>query len=365
MGKQARRGHESRLVRWCGVFTTVSVLACGCGGTTSASGAPGAGASSPTSLDGGLDRSLDGGLDALAPPVPFVTPPDTGDDSGPGTVTVDDAAAALDPNATYSVTLTTDTFTVPPNSEVYKCQDFANPFDGQAVDINRYDLEMTQGSHHMLLFYSPDATDGPLIDCPQGGLQTGPYTFGAQSPKATQTYPDGVGAAIPAGMGFTVNAHYVNTGPTTLQGQVTVTMFVARPGITTQHAGVLSFILTSISDPAQRPALPRERDVLDSHGRERALDGRPHAPGRDAVRRNVGLDHPVPDHQWSEPPSMAFSPPLQLAANSNVTWTCTYVNDTGDTLTFGESALTNAMCNFSATFFPVQDPTNPVVQCLQ
>jgi hypothetical protein len=79
-------------------------------------------------------------------------------------------------------------FTVGPNQEVYKCQDFADPFQGQAVDIHRYDLAMSEGSHHMLLFYAPGATDGPVVDCPQGGFQQGPNTFGAQSPKASQTY---------------------------------------------------------------------------------------------------------------------------------------------------------------------------------
>ena len=356
MGKQ-QRGLATRLARWCGAVA-IGVLTCGCDATLTQS--------APDAADTGSSfELLDGAPDVPIPPGFFGAPPSETDDGPVGTVSVDDAAADVDPNATYSVTLTTDTFTVPPNSEVYKCQDFANPFQGQAVDINRYDLEMSLGSHHMLLFYSPGATDGPLIDCPQGGLQQGPYTFGAQSPKATQTYPDGVGAAIPAAMGFTVNAHYVNTGSTALQGLVKVTMFVARPGITTQHAGVLSFILTSISiPPTNQPypvtgtcSIPTDVNVLwtGAHMHQRATQ----------FIATSGSTTLYQTDQWSEPPSLAFSPPLALAANSNVTWTCTYVNDTGNTLTFGESALTNAMCNFSATFFPVQDPSNPVVQCLR
>jgi hypothetical protein len=283
----------------------------------------------------------------------------------PGVVTLDDAAVAIDPSAVYSVTLTTDTFTVPPNQEVYKCQDFANPFQGQAVDITRYDLSMTTGSHHMLLLYSQGATNGPLIDCPQGGLQFGNYTFGAQSEKASQTYPDGVGASIPTGMGFTVDAHYVNTGATALQGAVKITMFVARPGLVTQHAGVLSFILTSISIPATgQPVtatgtcpIGQAANVLwtGAHMHQRATHFIATSGATTLYETNI----------WSEPPSQTFSPPLQLAADSSVTWACTYVNDTGSTLTFGPSALTNVMCNFSAAFYPVQDPSNPVVSCMQ
>jgi hypothetical protein len=287
------------------------------------------------------------------------------DDSGPGIVTVDDAAAAVDPNALYSVTLITDTFTVPPNQEVFKCQDFANPFRGQAIDVTRYDLSMTTGSHHMLLFYTPGATNGPLIDCPQGGLQIGPYTFGAQSEKASRTYPNGVGAAIPAGTGFTVDAHYVNAGSAPLEGIVKVTMFVARPGLVTQHAGALNFILTSISIPATgQPvtatgtcSLGQEANLLwaGAHMHKRAT----------AFVATSGSTTLYQTNVWDEPPPKTFSPPLQLAADASVTWSCTYLNDTDSTLSFGPSALSNVMCNFNGAFYPVQDPSNPVVMCLQ
>jgi hypothetical protein len=342
MGKGHRRGLATSRGRYLGALAILMACMQGC------SASPGAVASAS-------DASTDSGVDAGTP----------SDDGGLGIVTVNDAAAAVDPTATYSVTLTTDTFTVPPNSEVYKCQDFANPFRGQAVDIDRYDLEMNAGSHHMLLFYTDGATDGPMIDCPLGGLQTGPYTFGSQTPKATQTYPTGVGAAIPAGMGFTVNAHYVNTGSVPIQGVVKVTMFVARPGVVTQHAGVLSFILTSITiPPTDQPfpvsgscTIPQDVNVLwtGAHMHQRATQ----------FVATSGSTTLYQTDQWSEPPTKTFSPPLQLAANSNVTWTCTYVNDTGSPLTFGDSALTNAMCNFNATFYPVQDPSNPVVSCFQ
>src|SRR5262249_51784604 len=91
------------------------------------------------------------------------------------------------------------------------------------------------------------ATDGPVVDC--SGLMTVPFTFGAQSEKVTETYPAGVGAAIPAGTGLTVNMHYVNAGTADITGVVKVTLFVARPSVVTQHAGVFQFVQTNISIP--------------------------------------------------------------------------------------------------------------------
>src|SRR6185503_13960103 len=64
-----------------------------------------------------------------------------------------------------TVTLTMDPFVVHAGEEVYKCQNFANPFNGDA-EIARFESHMTPGSHHMLLFHGDEYdADGPLVDC--------------------------------------------------------------------------------------------------------------------------------------------------------------------------------------------------------
>jgi hypothetical protein len=113
-------------------------------------------------------------------------------------------------------------------------------------------------------------------------------------------------------MGFTVNAHYVNSGPKLVK----VTMFVVRPGITTKHAGVLSFILTSISiPPTGQPypvtgscSIPEDVNVLWTgvHMHQRATQ----------FVATSGATTLYQTSEWSEPRSMAFSPPLEVAANS-------------------------------------------------
>ena len=64
---------------------------------------------------------------------------------------------------------------------------------------------------------------------------------------------------------------------------------------------------------------------------------------------------------WAEPKPVIYSPPVHLPSGTTITWSCTYVNDTGSTLTFGESAANNVMCISEFIYFPVQDPANPVV----
>jgi hypothetical protein len=162
-----------------------------------------------------------------------------------------------------------------------------------------------------------------------------------------------------------MNAHYVNTGAIEIHAAVSVAMFVAGPGTVTQHAGVISDILTSISiPPTGHPTtvtasctLPQDVNLLwaIAHMHRRATH---------FISTSGGATLYETD-QWADPPGVQFSPPLALKAGADMTWSCTYVNDTGSTLTFGPSALTNAMCNAGGAFYPVQDIANPVIACAQ
>ncbi len=118
--------------------------------------------------------------------------------SSSGGLATGDAAPTNNPEIDYSVapiTLTMTQFTVAPGGEVFYCQNFANPW-GKQVDIKTYSLDMGVGSHHMFAFYASGATNGTLGMCPSGGLTFGAFTFSAQSPTATVTYPATVGATL-------------------------------------------------------------------------------------------------------------------------------------------------------------------------
>jgi hypothetical protein len=245
------------------------------------------------------------------------------------------------------------------------CQDFANPFKGQQADIKTYELHMARGSHHMLAFYKVGATDGPVIACPLGGLQFGPFTFAAQSANFTQTYPQGVGATVPSDTGFTLNAHYTNPSSTPIAGQVSLTMYVAKPGIVTQHAGVLFLNQLSLLVPSWATAaspytsdatyvLPQDVNILGSgsHMHRRAT----------AFVATTSTGQTLFETtQWDEPPPATYSPPLHLTAGTSINWSCTYVNDTGLPLVFGEFAQSNVMCISASTFYPVRDVRQPVL----
>jgi len=337
------------------------------GGTT-ATGNP-AGSNSSNDVDsGGAGGSSSIGTPSNAGDDAGGSGPSGSDAGGPSSGQTGTAMSAITDVApdssryAYKVTLNMTSFTVNANQEIYMCQDFANPFKGMQADIVSYELHMSTGSHHMFAFYTANATNGTIAACAAGGLQFAPYTFTAGSPTAIETYPDGMGATIPATTGFTINAHFINTGTTALTGNVALTIYVAKTGEVTQHVGpiFLNQALLSVP-PTNQPStstasfsLPQDVNLLlgASHMHKRATHFVSTASTGQMLFETT---------QWSEPAPIIYSPALHLASGTTITWSCTYVNDTGSTLTFGESAQTNVMCISEFIYYPVQNVSNPVI----
>ena len=72
-----------------------------------------------------------------------------------------------------------------------------------------------------------------------------------------------------------------------------------------------------------------------------------------AVANRTGETRPLyATDTWNEPASLDLAPPFEMKAGDTLKYSCTYDNKTGTTLTYGESAATNEMCNFFGVFYP-------------
>jgi Copper type II ascorbate-dependent monooxygenase, C-terminal domain len=359
-----------------GIVTLTSAMALGCSGkggdpgggafasgddTNDAGGSSGAssGSSSGSSSGATTTTSSGGSSGSTSSSGGTASSSGGGSDDGGGLV-MGDAAPGDDPETDYSQTktVTMDSFSVPANGEVYYCQSFANPWGAQ-VDIKTYSLDMAEGSHHMFAFYQNGATNGAVAPCPAGGLTFGAFTFSAQAHQVSQTYPPTIGATIPAGTGFNMMVHYLNTGSTTIMSHVALTMYVAKKSVVTQHAGALFLnnagisVMPGMSVATSSFTLPQNVSILSSNSHM-------HNMGTLFVA-TAGSKTLFQTTEWQEPPALSYSPPLQLTAGTAITWSCTYNNTTKNTLTFGESALKNVMCISSSIFYPVSDVNNPVL----
>ncbi|HEY2747455.1 MAG TPA: hypothetical protein VGL86_22685 [Polyangia bacterium] len=258
-------------------------------------------------------------------------------------------AISDDGHGNYTITLAP--FTVAPGAERYVCQNFANPFGGADGAIHAFSSHLTPGAHHMLLFYQPSAADGALADCSGSEFAAGPY--GSQRPDDALTFPDGVAAVVAPSDGFRVQAHYLNATPAPLDVTVTITMARIDEATVVDRAAVLFFSNSAINVPAGASGVVVSKTcTLPFAANLVQATGHMHQHGRDFVATAAGATI-FSSTVYSDVTPALFAPPLALPSGTAVTFACTYDNSDSTTpLVFGDSAVTNEMCIFSAQFYP-------------
>lgn len=115
------------------------------------------------------------------------------------------------------------------------------------IFVTRYEISITQNSHHFLLYNYPDGTTTPIpnvfrdVRNAQGVgnivhlIQLGnlfPFQLfiGTQLPYLNYYFPPGVALRLPAGSGFDLNSHSVNRSGEPQQGEVYVNIHTVDPG---------------------------------------------------------------------------------------------------------------------------------------
>jgi len=160
-----------------------------------------------------------------------------GSSSDDGGVSLSDASGIYKdvnaPPVDQAVTLTMDKFQVAGGGEVYKCQQFGNPWTHD-VDIVKMDGYMTAGSHHFFLF-NMDPTTGrtnktAIQDCPGNGIEFHPFPYlSQQAGHYVVNFPqEDMGYPMVKANGFMMNAHYLNTSSQPISPTVQITMVTAN-----------------------------------------------------------------------------------------------------------------------------------------
>jgi hypothetical protein len=263
------------------------------------------------------------------------------------------------PKDLQEVELKSDKFVVPAHGELYRCQNFKNPF-GDDVDLQATESFMTPGSHHLFAFYAPGATDGPLEEC--SGLEFTRSIHTSQSPHNTFNYPPGVGAVVKKTEGVRLAVHYVNPSDEPLDVDATVRFYVAAPGTVTDHAAHIFYNNVGVYVPPHSPGTAKKTCVLPKDISLFSVTSHMHKFGTSFKAETDDGQTLYESTSWSEAPFHVFDPPLALKKGQKVTYTCSYQNSTDSPLTFGESANTNEMCILSGRYFPADD--GETIECI-
>jgi hypothetical protein len=261
------------------------------------------------------------------------------------------AEFAAAPAGATRATLSLDTFDVPPGGEVYKCQNFQNPFSHD-VAILQSQSTMSPGSHHLAVFRQANNDAGALEDC--SGLEFATIVHAAQAPKERIQYPEGVGVFLPGAIGVRLNAHYLNLTNDTIHTKVEVALDAADSGEVTYTASQIYMndgtLNVAPGDGTAGGTLAIPAEVGDVKLLSAQSHMHRHATHFVATAEDGSTLYEA--NSWNEPPIKVFDPVIPMAAGGSVTWKCDIHNDTSAALTFGESADTNEMCVFTAFYYP-------------
>ncbi|MGZ3417765.1 MAG: monooxygenase [Polyangiales bacterium] len=255
--------------------------------------------------------------------------------------------------------------TVPPASEVYKCQFLRMPKtpDGGEIFIGAQEHDYTPGSHHYLLYRtSLDSIPAELskqLNCFEGEgvmkYQQG-YIAGGQEPEGHVVFPPGVAQAFKSEEVLLFQAHYVNAGSKPIDAKVNVRWTRVDKSTVEQRVGVTNFYNPFIYVPPKGTGrapmrCPINHDIT-------ILGAGPHMHAR-GVFYQAFLDEPAKapattpfytTTDWDHPKS--FVGPLEVHAGTRVRFECQYKNDTDQPFVQGQSALTDEMCMFTALYYP-------------
>jgi hypothetical protein len=270
----------------------------------------------------------------------------------------DGSTSDIDPALT--VTLTMGSFTVPAGREVFECQTFANPWGAQ-VDVKTYSASMGAGASQMIAFYAANPTAGSVAACPDGGLTSGQWTFATSTPNGSLAYPSTVGATIPANTGFMLYVHYWNPTESTITAQPSLTMQGATAGTVTQHAGVLDLDNINITVPGSDQPVETTDSYTLAQDVNVIASTSEMAKFATSFNATAGSQTLFSTSQWDDPSTTVFATPLALPSGTVVTWTCTDVNTTSTTLTFGASSQQNVRCVSMSFIYPISDVNIPVI----
>ena len=276
-----------------------------------------------------------------------------------------DASGKLKPPAPgEGFQMATPVFALQAGQELFKCYHVAFPAT-EEFPVGEWDSQMSPGSHHFILYRTAGdtAADGTLTNnaCTQGfGGTTWLYTAG--SPRGHLPFPEGVAMTLSAKERITFDLHYINTTTQTIQAQVILNANKVKAEKFEKANAQISFNVgiavpphgTQTVQGECTPAANAKYFLMQTHSHKyttKAQVVRKLASGQLGEVLSESTNWEVPEVRiWPGEPFLTFK------QGEKFQYSCSYKNDTNNTITVGISAELNEMCMAEAYFFPAVQP---------
>ena len=254
---------------------------------------------------------------------------------------------------------------VPKGKENTSCHYLKLPSDVD-LDVNRIQINVTGGSHHIHLYRPFDST----LDIPDGvevcnmavDFDKWSLIVASQLRKTDWELPEGVAFHFRAGEQLLVQTHFVNVGSleTKGQGHVLMNLHDADPGTITDHAGALfgqdrDVLVPPLSNPTKSAVCEFDKPINLI-----AQTGHYHFRGRRFSTYewyNGERGDEIYHHEgYADPLFELYAPPLPIEAGHGLEWECYWENPNDVEYKFGPFTDTNEHCNLFAFYYPTATP---------
>lgn len=317
-------------------------------------------------------------------PIPDAQPPtDSGlteIDAGPDTTIADDITTPEDtqqppepdmsgppPQLLETYSLSIGDWTMAPGKEITKC--VVKKLNNQdEIWVSQIRTKLNPGSHHMIV-YLTEATEEQTtpFNCTPFTETIAETTFPlmiTQIAEETLTFPPHIAFRFKPGQMIRIETHYLNYYPNDIvaHGDVYFDTIAKKDVVSEANMifyGTPDFKIPAFSE-AQTPWM-----FLDifKDAKVFAMTGHTHAFGTNVeiklakdINDKSGAQIYPPEgteFSWSEPPVATFNPPLTFGQGEGFAYRCSWMNTSGKSVNFGESAG-EEMCFFWAYYYPSQ-----------
>jgi hypothetical protein len=271
---------------------------------------------------------------------------------------------------TQGFQLTMGPFAVPLGEEVQLCRTLKLTND-QPVAVHEFTSQHTLGSHHQIVFASD--LDFPDQDFPCWGtinFDNWKFLVDFQQKQDTSwTLPDGDAIILNPHQQLMIQSHFVNatTVKTPIAGFSVYNLgLMPMDQVKNRVAGI--FTVNTNVDIPPHSSFVNQRDCLFNQPVELiAMTGHFHARGTDFRVWNLDQQHnPIGDPiydglNWDNEPFLTWEP--GLLAQSGLRFSCTYFNDTDNTILWGAHADVQEHCNLFFQYRPMFEGAAPALTC--
>jgi hypothetical protein len=273
------------------------------------------------------------------------------------------------PDATFTTgtyTATWGPYTIPPGEEGTKCV-YVRLGNTDNIQVHAIHNVLGEASHHFIVYRKADgAVDTTPTDCQPftGTLDpaNGAPLMITQRADETLTLPDDVVFTLKPDQLIRLELHYINTTDAPLAVTATAefrTVLGAHQEADFIFAGTPDIDLPS--GPNLQTVGPTFLPLAGFGGANVfAITGHTHALGKSVtVATAANKDDPgtpvyaPTSFNWDEPETTYA--PFQIPTDGGFRFSCTYVNDTGRRVQFGEG-VDDEMCFFWLYYYPSQGP---------